>query len=178
MVPQGMCSQLTLPLGWWSGKQDWLSSSLFERMVIPLLSSDYLPRAEPRGEVRDRVANCGTPRYCRNTPYPSCVGGYLAPVAVAFEKRVKALITLGGFYSLAEFEYPLPPILNLQTDMKISAVEWPVRIKDFTMDGIIGKINCPTLVVNGSADKVMPISQTYKNQSTHNQHPNILIAKV
>ena len=94
--------------------------------------------------------------------FGSCVGGFMAPRACALEKRAKACVSIGGFYSLAEFEYPLLATLNVQNDMQVTPAEYPQRRKEFTLKGFIEKMTCPLLVINGAEDTVMPNSQAVK----------------
>jgi 2,6-dihydroxypseudooxynicotine hydrolase len=89
-------------------------------------------------------------------------GGFIAPRVAAFEKRVKACISIGGFYGLDEFEFAPFTVAHCLNDMKITLEQWPETRKKYNLDNVIDKITCPLLVVNGKADTVLPISQTIK----------------
>jgi 2,6-dihydroxypseudooxynicotine hydrolase len=89
-------------------------------------------------------------------------GAYIAPRAASLEKRIKACVSLGGFYSLEDFDLPRIATMNVQNAAKISDSEWQSRRKDFSLEGIIQQMTCPFFVSNGSADEVMPISQSVK----------------
>ena len=82
--------------------------------------------------------------------------------AAAFEKRLKACISVGGFYGMDEFTYMTGAILHLQNDMNVTPAQWPEETKKYTLDGIIDKVTCPLLVVNGTADATSPNSQVVK----------------
>lgn len=119
----------------------------FEKPVAAAF--DYL---ETRPEIdRDKIAIMGT-----------CVGGHIAPRAASLEKRARACVSVGGFYSLAEFEYHIVATLNLQNDMMVTAGEYAQMRKGFTLERVIDKMTCPLLVVNGARDSVMPNSQAVK----------------
>ena len=110
---------------------------------------DYL---QTRPEIdAEKIAIVGT-----------CVGGYLAPRAASFEKRAKACVTVGGFYSLTEFEYHIVATLNVQNDMMVTAEGYEQRRKEFTLEGAIENMTCPLLVINGANDTVLPASQAVK----------------
>lgn len=88
-----------------------------------------------------------------------CFGGFIVPRAAAYEKRLKACVSVGGFYGMEEFEYPLPAVLNIRNDMKVTETQWPEEIRKYTLKGVIEKMTAPLLVVNGSEDHLLPVSQ-------------------
>ncbi|MBI4319321.1 MAG: alpha/beta hydrolase [Chloroflexi bacterium] len=89
-------------------------------------------------------------------------GGFIAPRAAALEKRIKACISLGGFYSLEEFDYAPTAMIHLLNDTHLTPEEWPQRKQDFSLKGIIEQMTCHLLVVNGSADSLQPVAQSIK----------------
>ncbi len=90
-------------------------------------------------------------------------GGFIAPRAACLEKRLKACVSLGGFFGLDEFEFPLGAKLNCFNNMRFSTEEeWQRGRKDYSLESCIGKLTWPLLVVNGSDDKVIPASQSVK----------------
>ncbi|MFC1995275.1 alpha/beta hydrolase family protein [Chloroflexota bacterium] len=92
----------------------------------------------------------------------SSFGGYIAARTAAVEKRLKACISVGGFYGLDEFTYMPGAVLHLQNDMNVTPAQWPEETKKYTLDGIIDKMTCSLLVVNGTADATSPNSQVVK----------------
>ena len=92
----------------------------------------------------------------------SSFGGHIAVRVAAFEKRLKAVVSCGGFYGMDEFIYMWGAVLHLQNDMNVSGEQWEQTLKTYTLDGIIDKITCPLLVVNGTADATSPNSQVVK----------------
>jgi dipeptidyl aminopeptidase/acylaminoacyl peptidase len=87
------------------------------------------------------------------------LGGYYAPRAAAFEKRIKACIALSGPYDWAA----LWPKLN-----ELTREAFRVRAKcaspdeaqeygrSLTLNGIASKITCPLFVVAGKLDRLVP----------------------
>src|SRR5713226_4111643 len=87
------------------------------------------------------------------------LGGYFALRAAAFEHRVKAAICLAGAYNLAKhFErYPL-----LTQEAFIYRLKAPdestarALLKAFDLQGVMGKVQCPLLVIIGRLDRLFP----------------------
>lgn len=87
------------------------------------------------------------------------LGGYYAPRAAAYEKRVKACISLSGPYDWAD----LWPQMN-----ELTREAFRVRAKCATLDeardyganltlkGVAGNITCPLFIVAGKQDRIVP----------------------
>jgi len=88
--------------------------------------------------------------------------GYIAIRAAAQDKRFKACVSLGSFYSLEDFEIIHMLKHNCMLNMKVSEAEWPETRKLFSLDGVIEHLTCPFFAINGSEDVVIPPSQTVK----------------
>jgi 2,6-dihydroxypseudooxynicotine hydrolase len=88
--------------------------------------------------------------------------GYIAVRAASRDKRFKACVSLGSFYSLSDFEVLHMLKQNCMLNMKVTEAEWPQTRKLFTLDGVIENMTCPFLAINGSEDVVIPPSQTVK----------------
>ncbi|MBI4529108.1 MAG: alpha/beta hydrolase [Deltaproteobacteria bacterium] len=88
--------------------------------------------------------------------------GYLAVRTASREKRIKACVSLGSFYSLEDFEILHMLKHNCMMNMKVTEDEWPQTRKLYSLEGVIEKMTCPFLAVNGSEDVVIPPSQTVK----------------
>lgn len=86
------------------------------------------------------------------------MGGYSAPRAAAGDSRIKAVWTSAASFSLLSdlFDY-YPPIQD--------RVRWIIgardladarrKIRDYTMDGVAQKIECPMLIGYGKTDRIM-----------------------
>ena len=97
------------------------------------------------------------------------MGGYYAPRIAAFEKRYAACIAWGAHFdyhavwvdrwahmqaggkNASSAAFQLPWVLGTE-DMD-SAME---KVKDFTLAGVAEKIECPTLIVHGENDTIVP----------------------
>ena len=88
--------------------------------------------------------------------------GYIAVRAAARDKRFKACVSLGSFYSLEDFEIIHMLKHNCMLNMKVSEADWPQTRKLFSLDGVIENLTCPFFAINGSEDVVIPSSQTVK----------------
>jgi len=90
-------------------------------------------------------------------------GGFIAPRAAALEKRIKACVSLSGFFGLDEFEFPLSAKLHCLKNMKVAdEAGWAQTRKEYTLKNVIGSLSCPLLVVSGSEEKVVPVAQSAK----------------
>jgi dipeptidyl aminopeptidase/acylaminoacyl peptidase len=103
------------------------------------------------------------------------MGGYYAPRAAAFEKRFAACVAWGG-----HFDYHAVWVRRRQLmesgSMNISApsfqLPWVMgkpdldsamtKLKDYTLDGIAEKIECPFLVVHGENDGIVPVEYAHQ----------------
>ena len=96
------------------------------------------------------------------------LGGYYAPRAAAFEKRLKCCVAWGATWSfsfvveqLVTEEMKKDHLLNFQfawiTGQKTLEKTLEVARK-MTLEGIADKITCPLLVLHGENDRLIPIS--------------------
>jgi 2,6-dihydroxypseudooxynicotine hydrolase len=88
--------------------------------------------------------------------------GHMAIRAASRQKRIKACVSLGSFYSLEDFEVVHMLKQNCMLNMKVTEAEWPETRKLYSLDGVIDQLTCPLFAVNGSDDVVIPPSQTVK----------------
>jgi 2,6-dihydroxypseudooxynicotine hydrolase len=87
------------------------------------------------------------------------LGGYYAPRAAAFDKRIQACIALGGPFDWGAAWDGLPALTReafrvrshceTQADAKKHAAT-------LTLEGIAGNITCPIFIVNGRRDRIVP----------------------
>jgi dienelactone hydrolase len=89
------------------------------------------------------------------------MGGYYAPRAAAFEKRLRVCVVWGAIWDVLEVVtetgYPLEPenwrLLGPLPDSQ--AVR--DRLEDFTLEGVIEQVECPLLVFHGENDRQVPL---------------------
>ncbi|MBX6425391.1 MAG: alpha/beta fold hydrolase [Variibacter sp.] len=87
------------------------------------------------------------------------LGGYYAPRAAAFEKRIKACIALAGPYAWAECWDALPDLTREAFRVRSkSADQAEARKKAATLslEGVAGRITCPLFIVTGKLDRLIP----------------------
>ncbi len=87
------------------------------------------------------------------------LGGYYAPRATAFEKRIKACIALGGPFEFSKAWDTLPQVtreaIRGRTHAK-SDEEAYERIRKLSLVGIAQSITVPIYIVNGRLDRLVP----------------------
>jgi dipeptidyl aminopeptidase/acylaminoacyl peptidase len=87
------------------------------------------------------------------------LGGYYAPRAAAFEKRIKACIALGGPFDWGAAWDGLPELTRLAFQMRSHARDAAQARKNaatLSLSGIAEKITCPIFIVNGRHDRIVP----------------------
>jgi dienelactone hydrolase len=103
------------------------------------------------------------------------LGGYYAPRAAAFEKRLACCIAVGAFYDAIEVtqrrakegeKYSSSvPDLNEQM-MWVTGCDSMEAVAGFlariTLKGVADKITCPLLVTHGGADRQIPVDHAQK----------------
>ena len=93
------------------------------------------------------------------------LGGYYAPRAAAFDKRIKACISLSGPFEWAEFYDRLPELTRntfqvrakCQTPAEARAHAATLSLKD-----VAKNITCPLFVVAGKLDGIVPWQESEK----------------
>ena len=92
------------------------------------------------------------------------LGGYYAPRAAAFEKRLKCCVAWGAVWK-ADADHlgarsgsvSVPSFQLLFVTGKDTFEEAKEVVKNMTLDGVADKITCPLLVVHGENDRVVPL---------------------
>jgi dipeptidyl aminopeptidase/acylaminoacyl peptidase len=87
------------------------------------------------------------------------LGGYYAPRAAAFEKRVKACVALGGPFDWAASWDGLPELTRETFRVRShSATPEEAKRKAATLSlvGIAENITCPIFIMNGKQDRLIP----------------------
>ena len=87
------------------------------------------------------------------------LGGYYAPRGAAFEKRIKACISLSGPFDFAS-DWDLFPELTRETFRVRAKCRTQDDARKFgatlSLNGIAGKITCPLFIVAGKLDRIVP----------------------
>src|SRR6185503_16517338 len=87
------------------------------------------------------------------------LGGYYAPRATAFEKRIKACIALGGPFNMGAAYDSLPDLTRETFRIRSQAKtreEGHRNANTLSLEGIARNITCPIFIVNGRQDRVIP----------------------
>jgi dienelactone hydrolase len=87
------------------------------------------------------------------------LGGYYAPRAAAFDKRIKACIALGGPFDWAAAWDGLPELtreaFRVRSHCKTQE-EARKNASTLSLVGVADKITCPIFIVNGRQDRIVP----------------------
>jgi dipeptidyl aminopeptidase/acylaminoacyl peptidase len=87
------------------------------------------------------------------------LGGYYAPRAAAFEKRVKACIALAGPYDWLGIWDKLPEITRAAFRVRSHAADEAAAKRNaaaLSLKGVAHKIECPIFIVSGRLDRIVP----------------------
>ncbi|HZT26270.1 MAG TPA: alpha/beta hydrolase [Pseudolabrys sp.] len=87
------------------------------------------------------------------------LGGYYAPRAAAFDKRIKACIALGGPFNWGASWDNLPELTREAFRVRshcATQAEAKKNAMTLSLEGLAGNITCPTFIVNGRLDRIVP----------------------
>jgi 2,6-dihydroxypseudooxynicotine hydrolase len=94
-------------------------------------------------------------------------GGYSAPRAASFDARLKACISIGGFFDMAETwpNFPAAAQEILCFAFGAASVEQAREMAAaYTLKGILQNLRCPFLVVHSGMDDVCPVEASERMQ--------------
>jgi dipeptidyl aminopeptidase/acylaminoacyl peptidase len=87
------------------------------------------------------------------------LGGYYAPRAVAFEKRIRAAIANCGPYNFGALWDALPDLTRaafVTRSHSASEKEGRQRAHQLSLAGVASRIDCPLFVITGGLDRLCP----------------------
>jgi 2,6-dihydroxypseudooxynicotine hydrolase len=87
------------------------------------------------------------------------LGGYYAPRATAFEKRIKACIALGGPFNWGAAWDGLPELTREAFRVRSHCKTLDEARKNaltLSLEGVAQNITCPLFIVNGRLDRIVP----------------------
>ena len=90
-------------------------------------------------------------------------GGYAAPRAASFEHRLKACISIGGFYDMGAIWQRFPASVRETVQFAFAAAspeEARVRARACSLEGVLGQMRCPFLIVHSGMDVVCPVEDS------------------
>ena len=87
------------------------------------------------------------------------LGGYYGPRAAAFEKRIRACISLGGPYDWGEIWDPLPELtreaFRVRSHLRTQG-EAKQHASTLSLKGVAKNIECPLFLLAGKQDRLIP----------------------
>ena len=117
---------------------------------------------EPIGGATDALAGSGRVDAARVGVWGSSMGGFLALRAAAFEPRVSAAISSGGFFDFRDYPFwPLSTQLNVLEDLGVDTLSEARRYVEerCSLAGVVEKIEAPYLVIHGARDELVSVEE-------------------
>jgi dienelactone hydrolase len=117
---------------------------------------------EPVGASIDALAASGRVDVDRVGIWGSSMGGFLALRAAAFEPRVRAAISSGGFYDFRDYRYwPVSTQLNVMEDLMVDSLsEARAYVEErCSLAGSLEMIRSPYLVIHGARDELVSVEE-------------------
>jgi dienelactone hydrolase len=90
-------------------------------------------------------------------------GGYAGPRAAAFDSRLKACVSIGGFYDMGRIwsRFPSSTKETLQFGFGAGSEEEAHRhAQSYTLAGVLRGLTCPFLIVHSGMDEVCPVAES------------------
>jgi dienelactone hydrolase len=91
------------------------------------------------------------------------LGGYYVVRAGAFEKRIKAIISLSGPHTINESIDATPPMSKLAFQVRTHSPDFETakqKLASMDLTGVVEHVECPAFVVTGAEDRIVPADQT------------------
>lgn len=123
---------------------------------------------EPMGAAVDALAASGRVDAGRIGIWGSSMGGFLALRAAAFEPRLRAAISSGGFYDFRDYRFwAVTTQLNVMEDLGVDSLS---EARDYikercTLEGVVNRISVPYLVIHGARDELVSIPEAQQMAS-------------
>jgi dienelactone hydrolase len=114
------------------------------------------------GAAIDKLATRGDVDGNRVAVVGQSLGALYAPLAAAFEPRIKACVSNCGPFDFGAI-LPTMPKASQETFRVRSYAQSPAEAyeiaRSLTLEGVAQRIKCPLLVVFGAGDKLIPVSE-------------------
>jgi dienelactone hydrolase len=117
---------------------------------------------EPMGAAIDALEASGRVDPQRIGVWGSSMGGFLALQAAAFEPRIRAAVSSGGFYDFRDYPFwPITTQLNVMEDLLVDSLS---EARDYmasrcTLEGALAQIRDPYLVIHGARDELVSVRE-------------------
>jgi dienelactone hydrolase len=116
----------------------------------------------PMGACVDALREWGRTDPERIGIWGSSMGGFLALRAAAGEPRLRAAISLGGFFDFRDYRHwPLSTQLNVMEDLGAQSLAEARAYVDerCTLEGAVDRIEAPYLVIHGARDDLLGVEE-------------------
>jgi 2,6-dihydroxypseudooxynicotine hydrolase len=117
---------------------------------------------EPIRAVVDYVIGSGLAHPTGIGIWGSSLGGFLAARAAAFEPRLRAAVSLGGFRDRRDFRVaPLQNQIGVMEDLMLHSLEETRAYvaANISLEGVCELIECPFLVIHGARDELVTVAE-------------------
>jgi 2,6-dihydroxypseudooxynicotine hydrolase len=117
---------------------------------------------EPIAAAIDFLQASGLVDAARVGIWGSSMGGFLALRATAFEPRIKAAVSSGGFFDFREYpNWPLSTQLNVLEDLGVATLGEARRYLEerCSLAGVVEEIKVPYLVIHGARDELVSVEE-------------------
>ncbi len=117
---------------------------------------------EPIGAAIDALEASGSVDATSVGVWGSSMGGFLALRAAAFEPRIRAATSSGGFFDFRDYAYwPLSTQLNVMEDLGVDSLSEARSYIDerCSLDGVVERIEAPYLVIHGARDELVSVEE-------------------
>lgn len=91
------------------------------------------------------------------------LGGYYVVRAAAFEKRIKAMISLSGPHTINDSIDETPPMTKLAFQVRTHSPDFETakqKLTSMDLTGVTEHVECPSFIVTGADDRIVPADQT------------------
>lgn len=117
---------------------------------------------EPMGAAVDALEASGKVDAGRIGIWGSSMGGFLALRAVAFEPRLRAAISSGGFFDFRDYRFwPVSTQLNVMEDLMVESLSdaRAYVAERCSLEGAVERIASPYLVIHGARDELVSVEE-------------------
>lgn len=90
-------------------------------------------------------------------------GGYAAPRVAASDHRLKACVSIGGFYDMGDIwqRFPRSTKETLQFAFGAATEQDAQQLaRGYTLSGLLDRLSCPLLIVHSGMDEVCPLTES------------------
>jgi dienelactone hydrolase len=117
---------------------------------------------EPMGAAIDALEASGRVDVTRIGIWGSSMGGFLVLRAAAFEPRIRAAISSGGFFDFRDYRFwALTTQLNVMEDLMVDSLSEARAYIDerCTLEGVTERIQVPYMVIHGARDELVSVEE-------------------